>query len=223
MKIGGFHKFSLIDYPERTCAVIFTQGCNFKCPYCHNPELVLPESFKNPLPADKIISFLENRNGLLDGITVTGGEPTLQDDLLDFLGQLKQIGFLVKLDTNGSNPDVLSEIIRENLVDYIAMDIKAPFDKYHVLAGVKCNHNKIKKSIKLIEESGILYEFRTTIIPSLLNVKDLLKIPTYVQNSKCYKVQNFQYSDKMVDKSLLQLNPNYTLGAINDKYFSVEY
>ncbi len=130
MKIGALQKFSLIDYPGKVCAIIFTVGCNFRCGYCHNPELVDPKQFPKPMPEEKIISFLQKRKGKLEAITITGGEPTLQPDLLSFLEQVKRHGYLVKLDTNGTNPNMLQQTIKDKLVDYIAMDIKGPLDRY---------------------------------------------------------------------------------------------
>ncbi|OQX50761.1 MAG: anaerobic ribonucleoside-triphosphate reductase activating protein [Candidatus Cloacimonas sp. 4484_209] len=130
MKIGGFQKVSLIDYPGKICAIVFTRGCNFRCPYCHNPELVLPENYSPLIPEEEIFSFLEKRRGKLDAVEITGGEPTLQEDLTEFIRKIKEMGFLVKLDTNGSFPSVLEKVIYSGLVDYIAMDVKAPLEKY---------------------------------------------------------------------------------------------
>lgn len=137
MQIGGLQKFSLLDYPGKISAVVFTQGCNFRCPYCHNPELVDPARYQECLPEEEIFSFLETRRGKLEAVTVTGGEPTLQKSLAPFLRRIKDMGFLVKLDTNGSRPDVLEELLRQKLIDYIAMDIKAPLEKYEAVTGWK--------------------------------------------------------------------------------------
>jgi pyruvate formate lyase activating enzyme len=137
MKIGGLQKFSLLDYPGKISAVVFTQGCNFRCPYCHNPELVDPERFQECIPEDEIFAFLETRRGKLEAVTVTGGEPTIQNGLSSFVRRIKDMGFMVKLDTNGSRPEVLEELIRHKLIDYIAMDIKAPLEKYEAVTGWK--------------------------------------------------------------------------------------
>ena len=130
MLIGGFQKCSLIDYPGKICAIVFTLGCNFRCSYCHNPELVYPELFNKPIPEEEIFSFLPKRRGKLDAVTITGGEPTLQADLIDFILRIKKLEFLVKLDSNGSDPDVLENAISSEAPDYIAMDVKAPLEKY---------------------------------------------------------------------------------------------
>jgi pyruvate formate lyase activating enzyme len=174
MKIGGLQKISLIDYPGRISAIVFTQGCNFRCPYCHNPELVDPARYGPVLPGEEVISFLEKRRGKLDAVTVTGGEPTLQPDLDRFLQKMKGMGYLTKLDTNGSNPDVLERLIRGRLVDYIAMDVKGPLKKYERIANVKVKTAMIRRSIELIAASGIEHEFRTTVVRSQLDNEDLI-------------------------------------------------
>ncbi|MCD6575898.1 MAG: anaerobic ribonucleoside-triphosphate reductase activating protein [Nanoarchaeota archaeon] len=191
MLIGGFQKVSLIDYPNKVCAIVFTQGCNFRCPYCHNPELVDPTLFQDPIEEKEIFSFLKSRVGKLDAVEITGGEPTLQKDLITFIKKIKDMGFLIKLDTNGSNPEILEKIIKERLVDYIAMDIKAPLDKYEDVIKVKIDTSKIKKSIELIKKSNISYEFRTTIVKSLLSKGDLIKIGKLIKGAKLYILQKF--------------------------------
>ncbi|HDN97846.1 MAG TPA: anaerobic ribonucleoside-triphosphate reductase activating protein, partial [bacterium] len=176
MKIGGLTKTSLIEYPGMISAVVFTQGCNFRCPYCHNPELVEP-SLSNPkIPEDEVIDFLKRRKKYLEAVVITGGEPCLQEDLIDFIVKLKEIGYMVKLETNGSFPEVLSKIIERKLVDFISMDIKGPLDKYDIIAGVKVDISKIKESISLIMDSGIDFEFQTTVVKSMLEEKDFEKI-----------------------------------------------
>jgi len=147
MLIGGFQRFSLIDYPGKICAIVFTQGCNFRCPYCHNPELVNPELFEAPIPEGNILSFLANRKGKLDAVEITGGEPTLQPDLMDFMSELKNHQYLVKLDTNGSNPGIISEAIERDLVDYLAMDVKAPLERYQEITNSGVDPAKIEHSI----------------------------------------------------------------------------
>lgn len=174
MKIGGLQKFSLIDYPGRISAIVFTQGCNFRCPYCHNPELVDPAQYGPILPEEEVISFLEKRRGKLDAVTVTGGEPTLQTDLERFLQQIKKMGYLVKVDTNGSNPTILERLIRGRWVDYLALDVKGPLHKYGQIAKAKVDTAKIRRSIELIASSGIEHEFRTTVVRSQLDKEDLI-------------------------------------------------
>lgn len=191
MKIGGFQKLSLIDYPSRISAVVFTQGCNFRCDYCHNPELVDPSQYQNLISEKEILTFLKKRKGDLDAVVITGGEPLLQIDLEDFLKKIKVLGYLIKLDTNGSFPEKLRKIIKEKLVDYIAMDIKGPLDKYQKISNSKIEQNKIEESIKLIMDSGIDYEFRTTIVRSQLSGNDFTKIGEMIKGAKLYALQKF--------------------------------
>ncbi len=202
MIIGGFQKFSLIDYPEKISAIIFTQGCNFRCPYCHNPELVLPEKYSNPIPEEEILSFLDSRKGKLDAVVITGGEPLLQKDIFDFIEKVKDMGFLVKLDTNGSMPEVLKEAIKLG-VDYIAMDVKAPLEKYREIVRAEVNEEKIKSSIEIIMHAGIEYEFRTTVVKSLLSKEDILKIGMLINGARLYVLQKFIPS-KLVDPEFMK-------------------
>jgi pyruvate formate lyase activating enzyme len=202
MKIGGLQKFSLIDYPGKTCAIIFTQGCNFRCRYCHNPELVLSDQFVQPISVEKIVQFLTSRQGQLDAVTITGGEPTLHSDLITFISQIKKIGFLVKLDTNGTNSGILQQLIEQKLVDYLAMDIKAPLEKYEKIVDTTVLIEEIKTSINLIINSDIDHEFRTTIVKSLTSLEDLLKIGKTVQGAQNYYLQRFIPS-KLIDDSLM--------------------
>ena len=191
MNIGGLQKFSMIDYPGKLTAIIFTLGCNFRCGYCHNPELVLPEKFNPSLDEKKILEFFKTRIGKLDAISITGGEPTLQADLPQFIKKIKDLGFLIKLDTNGTNPKMLKEIIDNKLVDYLAMDIKAPLKKYEEVIKMPVDLEDIKKSIKMIMDSGIEYEFRTTIVKSQLSVQDLLDIGKLIKGAQIYYLQKF--------------------------------
>jgi pyruvate formate lyase activating enzyme len=190
MKIGGLQKISLIDYPGRISAIVFTQGCNFRCPYCHNPELVDPAQYGPILSEEEVISFLEKRRGKLDAVTVTGGEPTLQPDLDRFLQEIKGMGYLTKIDTNGSNPDVLERLIRGRLVDYLAMDVKGPLKKYERIANVKVKTAKIRRSIELITASGIEHEFRTTVVRSQLDHEDLIATAELLKKG-LYVLQSF--------------------------------
>lgn len=202
MTIGGLQKFSLIDYPGKTCAIIFTQGCNFRCKYCHNPELVLSDQFTQPIPINKIMQFLTSRKGQLDAVTITGGEPTLHSDLIDFIKQIKQLGFLIKLDSNGTNSKILQQLIEQKLVDYLAMDIKAPLEKYKDIVDTNVEIKEIKASINLIINSNINHEFRTTIVKSLTSLDDLLKIGQSIQGAQNYYLQRFIPS-KLIDNKLI--------------------
>lgn len=198
MLIGGLQKTSLIDFPKKIAAIVFTHGCNFRCPYCHNPELV--SSCHETLDENYIFDFLKTRKGKLNGIVVTGGEPCLQKDLIAFLKEIKNFGFEIKLDTNGSEFNVLEKIIGEKLVDYVAMDIKAPLEKYEGVARTNVNIQNIQKSIKLIMSSGIDYEFRTTVTRELLDVDDFFDIGEMIQGANKYFLQKFLFS-KVLDES----------------------
>ena len=191
MKIGGFQKFSLIDFPGKISAIIFTQGCNFRCPYCHNPELVDPQNFSDEIPEKEIFDFLKKRQGKLDAVCITGGEPTLHLDLPEFLKKIKKMGYLIKLDTNGTNPDMLHQVISEKLADYLAMDIKAPLAKYAVVAGKPVNQYHIVRSIGMIENSGLEYEFRSTLVKHLISPEDVLKMGMMLGPAKRYFLQKF--------------------------------
>lgn len=201
MLIGGLQKSSLIDYPGKISAIIFTQGCNFKCPYCHNPEIIKQDGATAKAVAP-IFEFLESRKGKLDGVVITGGEPTIQKDLPEFIGKIKQMDFAVKLDTNGTNPEMVEELIKKGLLDYIAMDIKAPIEKYPEITCSKVNTDNILKSIHLIMNSGIDYEFRTTVVKSQLEFKDFEMISELIADAKKYYLQRF-IPTKTVDSSFL--------------------
>jgi len=203
MIIAGFQKSSLIDYPAELSAVIFTQGCIFRCVYCHNPELVDPKLFQEPITKEEIFDFLHKRKKQLDGVVITGGEPTIHSDLPEFIRKIKEMGYKVKLDTNGSNPEMIELLIKEKLIDYIAMDIKAPLKKYPKITKVKIDTDKIKKSIKLIMDSNLKYEFRTTIVKSLLSFDDILEIAKSIKGADLYVLQKFLAS-KTLDKKMMK-------------------
>ncbi len=202
MKIGAFQRFSLIEYPGKICAIIFCQGCNFRCPYCYNRELVLPELFQPLLSEDEILSFLAKRRGKLEAVTITGGEPALQPHLNSFISLLKEMDYLVKVDTNGSMPDVLEEWIQSRLVDYIAMDIKGPLEKYGEITRSGIEPDKISQSIRILMSSCVDYEFRTTVVQSLLTGDDILKIARLITGAKRYALQRFSAS-KTLDDSFM--------------------
>lgn len=176
MRIGGFQKTSLIDYAGKIAAIVFTRGCNFNCVYCHNKGLIGIGDHNEDITPEDVMSFLQTRKGKLDAVVITGGEPTLQPDLIQFMGKIKDMNFLVKLDSNGSNPHVLREAIAQGLVDYIAMDLKAPLEKYQTVMGRELDTSKIQESIALIKNSGIEHEFRTTVHKALLSEDDLLQL-----------------------------------------------
>jgi len=189
MVIGGIQRFSLIDYPGKISAIIFTRGCNFRCPYCHNPELVDPNRYVDALEEEQLWEFLQRRQHKLDAVVITGGEPTLHDGLELFIEKIKTMGFLVKLDTNGSNPRVLKNLLSENLLDYVAMDIKAPLEKYSEVARIPVAVENIEESIMLIRESHVSHEFRTTIAKNILSEEDVVIIAKMLQGEKLYILQ----------------------------------
>ncbi|MDD5040437.1 MAG: anaerobic ribonucleoside-triphosphate reductase activating protein [Patescibacteria group bacterium] len=191
MRIGGFQKTSLIDYPGAVSSIIFTTGCNFRCGYCHNPELVKPNYFPSDIPAGEVLDFLSRRNGKIDAVTVTGGEPTLHPDLPTFLHSLKQLKLLIKLDTNGTNPHMIQELFHKGLVDYCAMDIKAPLERYPEITRMPVDTVAINNSVTLIMHSGIPYEFRTTVVKSQLRKNDFQKIGELIRGAQQYYLQKF--------------------------------
>jgi len=203
MVIGGLQRFSLIDYPGKICAIVFTQGCNLRCPYCHNPELVDTKSAGlRAVSQDEVMSFLEARRGKLQAVAITGGEPLLQSDIGEFLSSVKSLGYLVKLDTNGSFPSRLETILKANAVDYIAMDIKAPLDKYEQVVRRSIDTGRIFSSIKLIMDWGSEYEFRTTVVKALLDKDDFVGIGEMIRGSRLYVLQRFVASKLLDDRFL---------------------
>lgn len=191
MRIGGLQKVSLIDYPGKIAAAIFTQGCNFRCPYCHNPDLVPPESRGDLFPVAEVLAFLEKRRGRLDGVVLTGGEPTLQPGLPEFLETVRAMGYPVKLDTNGSNPGILEKLLGRGFLDYVAMDLKAPEGKYGLFSGPAVPFSRIAKTMNLIRHSGVPFEFRTTVVPSLLSEEDLLAVTDTLAPADRFVLQRF--------------------------------
>ena len=200
MNIAGVQKVTLLDYPGKVACEIFTQGCNFECPFCQNSGLI-PITNTGEFSEEEIFEYLNLRKNILDGVVITGGEPTVQKDLKGFIKKIKDLGLLVKLDTNGGNPKVLQELIDEDLVDYVAMDIKNVFNKYNITAGKKINLDNIKKSIEILKASKIDYEFRTTIIKEMHSLDDIISICKLVGNAKYY-LQNFEDSENVIDHSL---------------------
>jgi len=191
MRIGGLQKVSLIDYPGQISAIVFTQGCNFRCPYCHNPELVDPKLYQPCLPKKDVLDFLATRRGKLDAVTVTGGEPTLQEDLIPFIQMIRKLGFSVKLDTNGSRPDVLVQLFVHRLLDFIALDVKAPAEKYQSIAKVPVESDAIREAIRLVLKAKIPHEFRTSIVEPLLTPQDILAIARKIKGARRYALQKF--------------------------------
>ena len=199
MKIGGLNKLTTQDFPEHLACIIFTKGCNFNCSYCYNRDLV--DNKAETIDEDYVMAYLYKRRKILDGVVISGGEPTIWDDLIPFIKKVKEFKLDIKLDTNGYNPAMLKELIDNNLVDYIAMDIKAIPDKYMKVINKKIDFNKILESIDLIKKSNIKYEFRTTIMKDVHDKKDIIKILKLIGDSKLY-LQNFQYTDVVKDKNI---------------------
>ncbi|MFZ6035599.1 MAG: anaerobic ribonucleoside-triphosphate reductase activating protein [Patescibacteria group bacterium] len=191
MRIGGLQKFSMIDYPGLVSAIVFTTGCNFRCGFCHNPELVQPDQFPAPIPEEEVLDFLRSRRGKLQAVVITGGEPTIHADLPEFIRKIKDVGFKIKLDSQGTNPTMLEQIIQEKLVNYLAMDIKGPLDRYQEITNMPVNRDDIKRSIELLMKSGIPYEFRTTIVREQLSPEDILRIGDTIKGANQYYLQKF--------------------------------
>lgn len=192
VEIKGMEKASLLDYPGKVCAVVFLADCNFRCPFCQNPDLInRPDQLPN-MPEQELFRLLKARGKWLDAVCISGGEPCLHKGLPAFAKRVKEKGFLVKLDTNGSNPRMIKHMLDGKLVDYIAMDIKGPLDKYAEIAGVPVDFRKLEQSIELIRNSGIDHEFRTTVLPKLLNEQDMIKIGKWLKGSRLYAIQQFR-------------------------------
>lgn len=190
MVFGGLEKCTLIDYPGKVTCMVYTIGCNWRCPYCHNPELV-DETVETRITEKEVLDFLSARKGMLDGLVITGGEPTMHDDLPGFMRKVKNLGFLVKLDSNGTRPAMLKEAIRKKLVDYIAMDIKSPMSKYSQTVARPVDIKAIRKSIDILKSSGIGYEFRTTVIKVLIAPEDFHEIGREIRGADRYFLQRF--------------------------------
>jgi pyruvate formate lyase activating enzyme len=192
MIIAGLQKLTLLDYPGKIACIVFTQGCNFACGYCHNPEMIpIIQETSSGLTEKGVLKFLESRRNLLEGVVITGGEPTLQKDLKDFMRQIKDLGFEIKLDTNGSHPGIVQEILQDGLADYVAMDLKATLSKYKDL--VKNDvAEQISQTIRVIMDSGVDYEFRSTIFPSCHSEEDIREMGSLIMGSKNWYLQNFR-------------------------------
>ncbi len=191
MIIGGLQKLTLIDFPGKVAATVFLFGCNFRCPYCHNPDLVNPSTGSGQVKESDFLKFLDERTGFLDGICITGGEPTINSELPKFIQNIKRKGFLVKLDTNGSNPEMLEDLVNNDLVDFIAMDIKTSVLKYKEV-GAKNEVSRVKKSAAIIKSSNKDYEFRTTVAPKIVDEQDIEDISKWLKGSKKFVLQQFR-------------------------------
>lgn len=210
MEFVGLDKMSMLDYEDYVSAVIFAPKCNFRCPFCHNGDSVLNSSVE--IPFNDILAYLESRKGLLDAVVVTGGEPTLMPDLEDKIRQIKELGFQVKLDTNGTNPELLKHLIDEKLIDYVAMDIKNSKEKYALTAGCKfVDLEKIKQSIDILKNSGIRYEFRTTLVKEFHDFSDIKGIGELVKGAKRLYLQKFVDREGVIQKGLHHVDEDIAL------------
>ena len=199
MRIDGLQKMTLLDFPGKVACTVFTGGCNFRCPFCHNALLVTKLPEKPDYSEDEILSFLEKRTGLLDGVAITGGEPLLNPDIADFIRKIRSMGYAVKLDTNGSFPERLKAIVGEGLVDYVAMDIKNRKEKYAETIGLKnLDLSKIEESIEFLKTGAVDYEFRTTVVEQFHTVEDIRAAAEWISGAKRYFLQNFVDSGELI-------------------------
>ncbi len=226
MQIGGLQKFSLLDYPDHLSAIIFTQGCNFRCHFCYNPMLVWPrtevgklniqpsaiagekiEKVNPEIKEDDLFDFLQERQKKLDAIVISGGEPTIHADLPEFIAKIKKLGFKIKLDTNGTNPRMLAGLLADKQLDYIAMDIKGALENYDLISETQPNIKDIKASIKLLMQSSLPYEFRTTVVSGLVNKEDIEKIGKLIKGAQKWYLQNFKSDVALLNESFMKVAP----------------
>ena len=201
MRFAGFQKLTLLDFPGRVACILFTYGCNFRCPFCHNASLVRPGG-EAGITDDEVLGFLEKRRGILEGVCISGGEPLMHPELCEFIGKVKKLGYDVKLDTNGSFPRRLSELIDNSLVDYVAMDIKNSPGKYSLTAGVDADMNKIRESIGILMKGKVDYEFRTTFVKELHTESDVSDICKEISGAEKYFIQNFKDSGDILCENM---------------------
>lgn len=200
MQIHGFNKTTLLDFPGHLASTVFTGGCNMRCPYCQNADLVL-NPMSQPLISEEVVfDHIKKRKGIIEGVCITGGEPTLQADLEDFIKRLKELGVMVKLDSNGYRPEVLKRLMENGLLDYVAMDIKSSLDDYHTVAGVKLDTSLIKESIDLLKNGAIDYEFRTTVVKELHSKETFEKIGELLSGAKQYFLQGYIDSERVIER-----------------------
>lgn len=210
MKICGYNKTTLLDYPGKVAATIFLGSCNFRCPFCQNSSLVLHSALQPEIPAEEILSFLKKRQGILDGVCISGGEPTLSEDLPDFIRDIKALGYAVKLDTNGSRPYVVKKLVRAGLLDKVAMDIKAGPDNYRALSGLRYpDMDSISETVDFLMEGHVDYEFRTTVVKELHAEKDFIEIGQWLSGAKAYYLQAYRDSDGV-------LQPGFTSYSLEE-------
>lgn len=205
MKIGGLQETSLLDYPGKIAAIVWTVGCNFRCPFCYNKQLVFAETEEILLKT--IFDFLEKRRGKLDAVSITGGEPLLHEDIYNFIKTIKEKGYLVKIDTNGTFPLRLEKLLADHLIDYVSMDVKATKEKYAQVAGGPVDVSAIENSIRIIQQYASEYEFKTTVVPRFHKKADILQIAQWLQGSKRYYLQQFKVNSPLISDELLSVRP----------------
>jgi pyruvate formate lyase activating enzyme len=222
LEIKGFIETSLVDWDGKMVSVVFLPGCNFRCPYCQNIDLIdHPEKFKT-IPEERIFEYLDSHKDFIDGVCITGGEPTLHKNsgLTEFIKKIKQKGFLVKLDTNGSDPDYMKELVEDNLIDFVAMDIKAPLEDYNKATNVKVNTGAIKESILFLLSGNIDHEFRTTVVPTITGVPEIEEISKLIAGAKKFMLQQFE-PENCKDIELRKLKP-YSKEIISEMMHSAK-
>lgn len=210
MKICGIQKLTLLDYPSKTACTVFTGGCNFRCPFCHNASLVVDTDFDEAMTNDEFFSFLRKRKGVLDGVCITGGEPLIHNDVEDFIREIKSLGYLVKLDTNGSFPDKLKRLVESGIVDYVAMDIKNSKENYFLASGTQdIDISKIEESVEFLKEKTVDYEFRTTAVKGIHTENDFNNIAMWISSDSKYFIQNYIDSGDTID-GRTHINPSFS-------------
>lgn len=200
MKIMGLQKLTLLDFPGKIACTVFTGGCNFRCPFCHNAGLVLGNSQEPEIREEEFFEFLDKRKGILNGVCITGGEPTLQRDLEEFIRKIREKGFLIKLDTNGYRPEILKDLAGKGLIDYVAMDIKNSPTRYSETAGLETDIDKIGESIEFLMSGAVAYEFRTTVVRQLHSPEDIQDIGVWIQGATKYFLQGFEDSGNLISQ-----------------------
>ena len=204
MNFNGFQKMTMLDFPGRIASTLFSGGCNFRCPFCHNAGLVIGQ-MPDKIPEEEILSYLNKRKGVLDGVCFTGGEPLLQKDIAEFMQKVKDMGYKIKLDTNGSNPEKLIELVRGGLVDYVAMDIKNSKEKYALTCGTEIDLPAIERAVEFLKEGSVDYEFRTTIVREFHTESDMIAIGKWIEGAEKYFLQAFVDSGALIGKDMSPL------------------
>ena len=215
MRIAGFQKLTLLDFPGKVACTLFTPGCNFRCPFCHNASLVITPGDADDFTEEEILSFLKKRQGLLEGVAITGGEPLLQPGIDELIRKIRALGYAVKLDTNGSFPEKLSRLLEEGLLDYVAMDIKNAPEHYDLATGVETDLEKIRRSIALLIGGKIPYEFRTTVVKGIHRPEDFPGIGRFIEGSERYFLQSYVDSGDVIDPRFEAFTPEELRGFLD--------